>query len=146
LRPNPLSPPELRDTEKVCYSGDLVEMDDDGFLYFRGRRDSAIKSAGYRISATEIEAVLASIEHIREAAAIGIPDDVLGQAIVGIVVAQDGETLDLDEILGYCARKMPRYMTPRRIEIVSDLPKTAHGKVDYQSLRTQIIGAGAAQT
>jgi len=144
LRSNPLAPPELRDTERVCYSGDLVEMDEDGFLYFRGRRDSAIKSAGYRISATEIESVLSSIEHVREAAAIGIPDDVLGQAIVGIVVAQDGETLDPGEVLGFCASKMPRYMTPRRIEIVSDLPKTAHGKIDYQSLRSRITGAGVS--
>jgi acyl-coenzyme A synthetase/AMP-(fatty) acid ligase len=136
---------ELRDTEKVCYSGDLVEMDEDGFLYFRGRRDAAIKSAGYRISATEIEAVLTSVEHVREAAVIGIPDDVLGQAIVGIVVAQDGETLDLDEILGHCARKMPRYMTPRRIEIVSNLPKTAHGKIDYQSLRSRVTGTGISR-
>ena len=142
LRSNPLSPPELRDTEKVCYSGDLVKMDEDGFLYFQGRRDSAIKSAGYRISATEIEAVLVSIDRVREAAAIGVPDEVLGHAIVGIVVPHDGETLEINEILGFCARKMPRYMIPKHIEIVSDLPKTAHGKIDYPSLRSQVKSVG----
>ena len=142
LRPNPMSPPELRDTEKVCYSGDLVTMDEDGFLYFQGRRDSAIKSAGYRISATEIESVLVAIDGVREAAAIGVPDEVLGQSIVGIVVPHDGETLEIDEILTSCAEKMPRYMMPKHVEIVADLPKTAHGKIDYQSLRSRVNSGG----
>ncbi len=142
LRPNPLAPPELRDKEKVCYSGDIVTMDEDGFLYFQGRRDSAIKSAGYRISSTEIESVLVAVDGVREAAAIGIPDDVLGQAIIGIVVPHDGESLEVTEILGNCAEKMPRYMIPKQIEVVPDLPKTAHGKIDYQSLRSRFESAG----
>jgi acyl-CoA synthetase (AMP-forming)/AMP-acid ligase II len=144
LRPNPLSPPELHGTELVCYSGDLVKMDEGGFLYFEGRRDSAIKTAGYRISTTEIEAVLMAIDGVREAAAIGVPDEVLGQAIVGIVVPHDGQTLEVAEIMGGCAGKMPRYMMPRRIEILDELPKTAHGKIDYTTLRERMTTAGNA--
>jgi acyl-CoA synthetase (AMP-forming)/AMP-acid ligase II len=137
LRPNPFLPADLRDTEKVCYSGDLVHMDEDGFLYFEGRRDGTIKSAGYRISPTEIEEVLLSTGRLREAAAIGVPDEVLGQAVKAMVVPHDGERLESDELIGFCAQKFPRYMVPREIEILSDLPKTAHGKIDYQSLRAR---------
>ena len=60
LRPNPLLPPELGDCERVCYSGDFVKMDEDGFLYFVGRRDTMIKSSGFRISPTEVEEALVS--------------------------------------------------------------------------------------
>lgn len=135
LRPNPVLSEGLRETEKVCFSGDLVEMDDDGFLYFRGRRDATIKCAGFRISPNEIEEVLVSTGRIREAAAIGVPDEILGHVVVAIVVPHDHETIGAEELTSFCATKLPRYMIPRRVEIVSELPKTAHGKIDYQALR-----------
>ncbi len=138
LRPNPLLPPELRGTEKVVYSGDLVKLDQDGFLYFQGRRDASIKSAGYRISPNEIEEVCISTGTIREAAAIGIPDEVLGQAIVAFVVPHDGRQVDVGELLAHFAKSVPRYMIPRRVEVVDDLPKTAHGKIDYPSLKARM--------
>jgi len=135
LRPNPLLPPELGDCEKVCYSGDLVKMDEDGFLYFIGRRDTMIKSSGFRISPTEVEEVLFQSGKLRGAAVIGIPDDTLGQTIKAFVVAKDGNALDIDAMLAYCAEKMPRYMVPKTFEVLSELPKTSSGKVDYPALR-----------
>jgi acyl-CoA ligase (AMP-forming) (exosortase A-associated) len=135
LRPNPLLPPEMGDCEKVCYSGDLVKMDEEGFLYFIGRRDTMIKSSGFRISPTEIEEVLFQTGKLRGAAVIGVPDDVLGQVIKGFVVPKDGETLDPDALLAACAEKLPRYMVPRFIEVLPELPKTSSGKVDYPALR-----------
>lgn len=135
LRPNPLSPPELGDCEKVCYSGDLVKMDEDGFLYFIGRRDTMIKSSGVRISPTEVEEVLFQSGKLRGAAVIGIPDEMLGQTIKAFVVLRDGNTLDTDALLAYCAEKMPRYMVPKAFEVMSELPKTSSGKVDYPALR-----------
>jgi acyl-CoA ligase (AMP-forming) (exosortase A-associated) len=137
LRPNPFQPAEIAEPELVCYSGDLVKMDEDGFLYFCGRRDATIKCAGYRISPTEIEEVALSTRRVREAAAVGLPDEVLGQAILVYVVPHDGERLDEAELLELYAAKVPRYMVPRRIEFTRDLPKTAHGKIDYQSLRAR---------
>ncbi len=110
LRPNPLLPPEMGDCEKVCYSGDLVKTDAEGFLYFVGRRDTMIKSSGFRISPTEIEEVLFQTGKLRGAAAIGIPDDVLGQVVKVFVVAKDGTPLEPQELLTICADKMPRYM------------------------------------
>jgi acyl-CoA ligase (AMP-forming) (exosortase A-associated) len=135
LRPHPFLSPELGDSEKVCYSGDLVSMDEKGFLYFVGRRDNMIKSSGFRISPTEVEETLFQSEKLQEAAVIGIPDEVLGQAVKGFVVPRDGETLNSEALLAFCAERMPRYMVPKALEVLATLPKTTSGKVDYPALR-----------
>lgn len=135
LRPNPTLPPEMGDCERVCYSGDLVKMDEEGFLYFIGRRDTMIKCSGFRISPTEVEEVLFQTGKLRGAAVIGVPDDMLGQSIKAFVVPRDGETVDMGTLLEMCAAKMPRYMVPKAVEILSELPKTSSGKVDYPALR-----------
>ncbi len=135
LRRNPLLPQEMGNSEKVCYSGDLVKMDEDAFLYYVGRRDTMIKSSGYRISSTEVEEALFQSGKLQLAAVIGIPDEVLGQSIKAYVVPRNGEQLDRESLIAYCAEKLPRYMVPKTIEIVDALPKTSSGKVDYPSLR-----------
>ncbi len=135
LRPNPLLPPELGDVEKVCYSGDLVKMDEDGFFYYVGRRDAMIKSSGFRISPTEVEEAAFQSGKIRHAAAIGVPDELLGQAVKIFVVPRDGEPIDSDALLAFCGERLPRYMAPKFIQVLEDLPKTSSGKVDYPSLR-----------
>lgn len=135
LRPNPLLPPEIGNRELVCYSGDLVKMDEEGFLYYVGRRDAMIKSSGYRISPTEVEEVVFQSGQARHAAAIGIPDDMLGQAVKVFIVLRDGESWDPNALLNFCAENMPRYMVPRYVEVLDELPKTSSGKIDYPSLR-----------
>jgi acyl-CoA ligase (AMP-forming) (exosortase A-associated) len=135
LRPNPLLPRELGDVERVCYSGDLVKMDEDGFLYYVGRRDAMIKCSGFRISPTEVEEVVFQSGRARHAAAIGVPDDMLGQAVKIFVVPRDGESVDTEAVLSFCSENMPRYMVPKFIEVLSELPKTSSGKIDYPSLR-----------
>jgi len=135
LRPNPLLPPEMGDCERVCYSGDLVKTDEEGFLYFIGRRDTMIKSSGFRISPTEVEEVLFQSGKLRGAAVIGVPDDVLGQVVKAFVVPHDGDALDTEALLATCAGKIPRYMVPKFIEVLAELPKTSSGKVDYPALR-----------
>jgi acyl-CoA ligase (AMP-forming) (exosortase A-associated) len=135
LKPHPFLPPELGDGEKVCYSGDLVKMDEEGFLYFFGRRDTMIKSSGYRISPTEVEEVLFQSGEISHAAVIGIPDEILGQSIKAFVVAKNGHGVDTAELLAFCATKMPRHMVPKSVEVLEELPKMPNGKVDYVALR-----------
>lgn len=135
LRPHPFLASELGDGERVCYSGDLVWMDEEGFLYFVGRRDNMIKSSGFRISPTEVEEMLFQSGKLREAAVIGVPDEALGQTIKAFVVPKDGECLDPDVLLALCAERMPRYMMPKAVDILDALPKTPSGKVDYQALR-----------
>jgi acyl-CoA synthetase (AMP-forming)/AMP-acid ligase II len=141
LRPNPFLPPDLRDTERVCYSGDLVSMDEDGFLYFVGRRDNQIKSSGFRVSPTEVEEALFKAGQLRHAAVIGIPDEVLGQRIAAFVVPQEGATVDADQLLIDVSTMLPRHMVPKTVEVVGDLPKTASGKIDYPTLRKRELAA-----
>lgn len=135
LRPNPLLPEELGDCEKVCYSGDLVKMDEDGFLYFVGRGDAMIKSSGFRISPTEVEEVLTQSGKLQLAAVIGVPDELLGQSIKAFVVPRNGAPNDAQELINFCAEKLPRYMVPASIEFIEEMPKTSSGKVDYPALR-----------
>ena len=135
LRVNPLAPPELGDQERVCYSGDLVKKDEDGFLYYVGRRDTMIKCSGHRISPTEVEEVLFQSGQVRQAAVIGVPDEVMGQVIKAFVVARDGNQVEVPKLLAFCGEKVPRYMVPRHVDVLDELPKTTSGKVDYPALR-----------
>jgi acyl-CoA ligase (AMP-forming) (exosortase A-associated) len=135
LRPHPFLPPEVGDVEKVCYSGDYVKMDEDGFLYFVARRDSMIKSSGFRISPTEVEEVLFKSGLVKAAAVIGISDEVLGQSIKAFVVVRDDGVLQVEELREFCAANMPRHMVPKLIQVLDEMPKTPSGKVDYPALR-----------
>lgn len=143
LRPNPLARPELGEPDRVCFSGDLVRMDDEGFLYFVGRRDNQIKAAGFRISPTEVEAALCRAGDVREAAVIGVPDELLGQSIKAFVVPQAGATIDAEKLLEAASELLPRYMIPREIVVLAELPKTSHGKIDYPELRQREVAASA---
>ncbi len=135
LRPHPFLPPGLASNERVCYSGDLVKQDADGFLYFVGRRDTLIKSSGYRISPTEIEAVLMDSQFLQVAAVIGIPDEFLGEAIVAFVLPKATVEFNADQLLVFCKDHLPRYMIPKTILCLEQLPMTPSGKVDYPALR-----------
>jgi acyl-CoA ligase (AMP-forming) (exosortase A-associated) len=137
LRPHPFLPPELGDTERVCYSGDLVKTDEEGFLYFVGRRDNMIKSSGYRISPTEVEEVLFQSGMVQGAAVIGLPDPMLGAIVVAFVVPGEAGSFDAAALQAFCAAKMPPYMLPKTIEVLDHLPKTSSGKVDYPALRAR---------
>lgn len=135
LRPNPLPTSPGSSEELVCFSGDLVKTDDDGFLYFVGRADSMIKSSGYRISPSEVEEVAMDSGWLEGAAAIGVPDDVLGQAVKLFVVPKHGVGIDTDALIAFCAERAPRYMVPTTVEPLEELPQTSSGKVDYPALR-----------
>src|SRR5262249_40490612 len=115
----------------------LVKTDDDGFLYFVGRRDAMIKSSGFRISSTEVEEVLFQSGALRAAAVIGVPDPVLGQSIKAFVVPREGERVDPPDLIEFCAGKLPRYMVPASVEVLDEMPKTSSGKVDYPALRAR---------
>jgi acyl-CoA ligase (AMP-forming) (exosortase A-associated) len=134
LRPNPLAPPGSQG-ELVCYSGDLVKMDEEGFLYFVGRRDNQIKSSGFRISPTEVEQALCRSSPLRDAAVIGVPDEMLGQKIKAFVVPAEGARVDPEGILVAVSPLLPRHMVPHLVEVMDDLPKTTSGKIDYPALR-----------
>ena len=106
FRPAPRQPKGLTMPEIAVWSGDTVRMDEDGFLYFIGRRDEMIKTSGYRVSPTEIEEVIYATGMTGEAAALGVPHAVLGQAIVAVATARDGVKLDADELLAQCRQRL----------------------------------------
>ena len=117
------------------WSGDTVRMDEEGFLYFIGRRDEMIKTSGYRVSPTEIEEVIYGTELVGEAAAVGVPHPVLGQAIVLVATSRAGATLDQDALLAACKFHLPAFMLPSRIECrEGSLPRNPNGKIDRKLL------------
>jgi len=124
--------------EKMYRTGDLVALAEDGNYYFLGRRDSMIKSRGYRIELGEIESVLLSHPAVREAAAVAIPDEIVGNRIKAIISAHDSHALKPVDLQQYCATRIPQYMIPETIEIRDSLPKTSTGKLD----RVQLARSG----
>jgi amino acid adenylation domain-containing protein len=128
--------------EKMYRTGDLVTLGEDGYYYFLGRRDSMIKSRGYRIELGEIETALLSHPGVREAAAVAIPDEVVGNRIKAIVAPHDSQSLKSVELQQYCALRIPKYMIPEIIEFCPDLPKTSTGKIDrVQLVRSAMLVA-----
>lgn len=121
--------------ELAVWSGDTVRMDEEGFLYFIGRRDEMIKTSGYRVSPLEVEEVVYGTGLVGEAAAIGVPHPMLGQAIVLVVTPRDASPLDADSLLAACKLHLPAYMVPSRIECrESSLPRNPNGKIDRKLL------------
>ena len=116
--------------ENMYHTGDLVTLAEDGNYYFMGRRDSMIKSRGYRIELGEIESALLSHPAVREAAALAIPDDVVGNRIKAIVAIDEAQTVKAADLQQHCGTRIPKYMIPELIEFRPSLPKTSTGKVD----------------
>ena len=120
--------------EKVLYTGDLFRMDEEGYLYFVGRRDDIIKSRGEKVSPKEVENVLYDHPEVAEAAVIGIPDEILGQAIKAVVARKDGSELTERDVLRHCADRLEDFMVPQSVEFRSTLPKTGNGKINKREL------------
>src|SRR5690606_13706499 len=120
--------------ERILCTHDLFRMDDDGDLYFVGRTDDIIKSRGEKVSPIEIENALHGVSGVREAAVIGVPDEVLGEAIRAFVVLHEGVTLAEREIRLQLSTRLEAAMMPRDIVLCAELPKTATGKVSKRLL------------
>jgi acyl-CoA ligase (AMP-forming) (exosortase A-associated) len=141
FRPAPGQNPALPLTELAVWSGDTVRQDDEGYLYFVGRGDDMIKVSGYRISPTEIEAVLHETGLVSEAAAFGVEHPVLGQAIAVVAVAAGvaDQAAGVAGLLKECRRRLPAYMVPAHITLRSDhLPRNPNGKIDRNLLRQSL--------
>jgi len=110
-------------------AGDYVLVDNDGYFWFVSREDDIIKSSGYRIGPEEIEVTLATHPAVADVGVIGVPDEVRGQIAKAFVVLKSGETLTGEELLAFCKGKIATYKLPREIAIVSELPRTATGKL-----------------
>jgi acyl-coenzyme A synthetase/AMP-(fatty) acid ligase len=118
------------------FSGDLVYQDEDGDLFFVSREDKLIKTLGYRVSPDEVADALYGSGEVVEALVTAEPDEVRGARIVAYVVLADGG--HLDRLKAFCARELPRYMQPGRIEVRSALSRTASGKHDPAATVAQV--------
>ncbi len=135
FRPLPGREAGLVRPEIAVFSGDTVRRDEDGYLYFIGRRDEMIKTSGYRVSPTEVEEVIYATQSVGECAALGVEHPALGQAVVLVATAKDGQVLDEATLLAECKARLPIYMVPARIEIrTGSLPRNPNGKIDRKRL------------
>jgi len=123
LRPGPLP------GERVLYTGDYCRMDEDGYVYFVARMDDMIKSCGEKVAPKEVETMLMDIAGVKEAAVIGVPDEVLGQAVKAFVVLESGARLAEHDLQRLCHARLESFMVPKHIAIVPGLPRTDTGKI-----------------
>ena len=129
LRPGPV-PGEL-----MLYTGDFCSMDEEGYLYFVGRMDDVIKSRGEKVAPKEVELVLMNIPGVKEAAVIGVPDPILGQAVKAFVVLEQGSDLGEKQLQRECQSRLENFMVPKYIVPVPSLPRTDTGKVRKAGLQ-----------
>ena len=121
--------------EQVLHTGDIFSIDADGYMYFLSRTDDVIKSRGQKVSPREIEDVLYAMPAVQEAAVVGIPHPMVGEAIKAYVTLREGFSPTEQDILQHCAKHLEDFMVPRAVEIVTDLPRTGSGKVARRPLK-----------
>ncbi|MGB0133857.1 class I adenylate-forming enzyme family protein, partial [Dokdonella sp.] len=126
--------------EKVLHTGDLFRMDAQGYCYFVGRKDDIIKSRGEKISPREVENVLYAMPGIREAAVVGVTDEILGQSVKAIVALAADSNLTARDVIAHCMAHLEDFMVPRQIEFRDALPKTPTGKIRRSALQAEAEG------
>lgn len=124
--------------ETVVFSGDIVTADEDGYLYFVGRRDAMIKTSGFRVSPTEVEEVAARFPGIEACVAVGVPNIEIGADIALVYTAVD--PIEEAAFRAFMADELPRHMVPRHLFAQAQLPSTGNqGKVDRASVAEDVL-------
>ena len=111
------------------HTGDLAQIDEEGYIYIVGRLNDMIKSNGFRVSAREVEDAIMEIDSIVEVAVKSVEDDTTGEAIKAYLVLRDGEHITLEEIRMRLKGRLPEYKMPRHVEIRDHLPRNASDKI-----------------
>jgi long-chain acyl-CoA synthetase len=117
------------------YTGDLATVDDEGFIFVVDRQKEIIKSGGHRISPREIEAIVAKIPDVVEVGVIGVPDDIMGEAVKAYIVLSQGSSLSEEDIVNHCRRDLPSFKVPKYIKFLDTLPKNESEKVMMAELK-----------
>jgi acyl-CoA ligase (AMP-forming) (exosortase A-associated) len=138
FRPAPARESGLCTEELAVWSGDVAVRDDEGFLYFVGRRDEMIKTSGYRVSPSEIEEVAYDTGLVRDAVALGVEDAKLGQHVVLVVSPAKGAQVDVEALLSQMKKALPLYMLPKRVDVRPEIPRSPNGKFDRTLLREEL--------
>ena len=122
-------------------TGDIARMDEDGYFYIIGRKKDLIKVGGLQVWPNEVEEVLREIPGVKECAVTGISDDFYGEIVKAWLVLEPGSSISLESIKELCEEKLANYKIPRNVEIISDLPRSAVGKVLRYKLQQKKSGA-----
>lgn len=124
--------------EKVLHTGDYGIKDQDGYLYFKGRMDEILKCRGMKVSPLEVEAFLMSIEGVKEAAIIGVHDDIQDTILHAFVAHEMTISDPAERILERCKQELAPNKCPSNITLLKLLPKTTNGKIDKHTLRSSL--------
>ena len=135
LRPGPFP------WEKVLHTGDFFRADEEGFLYFVGRKDDIIKTRGEKVSPKEVENVLYALPGIHEAAVIGVAAPILGLAIKAVVALAPDAKLTEHDVIRHCAKNLEDFMVPKSVEFRDALPKTESGKISRRLVEAEMLEA-----
>ncbi|HSN70711.1 MAG TPA: AMP-binding protein [Steroidobacteraceae bacterium] len=128
------------------HTGDLGRQDDDGFFYFSCRLKRMIKSSGFNVYPTQVEAVLYQHPAVAEACVIGVPDESQVERVEAVIVPKSGFEATpalATELIEHCRKHLIKWSCPRRVEFRSDLPRTRVGKIDYKALEQEARSAEA---
>lgn len=126
------------------YTGDIGQLDADGYLWIRDRKKDMAIVGGYNVYPREVEEVLYSHPAVKEAAAAGVPDAYYGEVIRAIVVTRDGVPASVEDLLAFCRANLARYKVPQRLSLAAELPRTGVGKLDRVALRARLASEPAA--
>ena len=136
---NPKAMADAFDERGFFRTGDLVTLDEDGWITYRERIKDMIKVGGESVSASEVEAVMMAVAGVREAAVVSRPDKIFGEAVVAFVVVADdtgdGHADKIAAITAACQTSLAKFKRPHTIRVVPELPKIGNNKVHRQALR-----------
>jgi amino acid adenylation domain-containing protein len=125
--------------ERAVRSGDLVHLDEDGYIYFHGRADLQIKSRGYRVSPGEVEETALAFPGVRIAGAFGVPDPDAGEAVVLAYDSFDHRPVDEDGLRRHLKDRLPYYAVPAVLRFFAQMPLTGNGKIAYAAVREIVV-------
>ncbi|HEX8802882.1 MAG TPA: acyl-CoA synthetase [Acidimicrobiales bacterium] len=133
------------DGKRYSCPGDYATVEEDGRLTLLGRGSVCINTGGEKVFPEEVEEALKTHPSVRDAVAVGIPDEKFGEAVAAVVEVADGATLDADEVIAHVRTKLAAYKAPKQVFVVSTIGRAPNGKVDYKRLKTvaaeQLAGA-----
>jgi long-chain acyl-CoA synthetase len=120
-------------------TGDIVEMDEDGFITVVDRIKELIITGGFNVYPSEVEDALRQVPGVLDAAAVGLPDGSGGERVVAAVVAEPGVRLDPEEVRAASRERLTGYKVPRQVFVLDELPRSAIGKVLHRSVREHLL-------
>jgi crotonobetaine/carnitine-CoA ligase len=121
------------------YTGDNAYMDEDGYFHFVDRKKDMIKRGGENVAAIEVEFVISMHPKVKEVSVIGVPDPVRDEAIMAMIILNEGKTCEPKEIIDWCADKLAKFKVPSFVEFRAEFPKTSIGKVQKNILRKEAV-------